>query len=128
MGIGIRSYLNDVVKQAIAFEKDLEILNSNTSKERLEKLSEEDLQQYLPKTFMREVTKVADVNLIEMAETLFGVENLNFVDENGWTALMIAAEKGCTEIVKLLLEKEEIYQTKNLMIAVAKYFWGKIKT
>jgi len=83
MGIGIRSYLNDVVKQAIAFEKDLEILNSNTSKERLEKLSEEDLQQYLPKTFMREVTKVADVNLIEMAETLFGVENLNFVDENG---------------------------------------------
>jgi len=35
---------------------------------------------------------------------------------------MIAAEKGCTEIVKLLLEKEEIYQTKNLMIAVAKYF------
>ncbi len=104
----LRPYLSGVVTKARDFEKAHGILNGNASEQRLENLSEEDLQQYLSERFIRKIVKAFDANHLEMVESLIKKINPNLANKNGFTALMFAADKGCTEIVKLLLENEKI--------------------
>jgi len=103
----LRPYLNDVVTRARNFENDQGILNGNVSEQRLENLSEENLNQYLSKRFIREITKAIDANNPKMVEDLIKKADTNIADPDGFTALMCAAERGQTEIVELLLKNKK---------------------
>ncbi len=104
----LRTYLNEVVQEARSFEEAQKILNGDASKQRLENLSEEDLQADWSKRLSREVKKAIDAKEPKRIEFLRTIENLNFVNEDGWTVLMLAVEGGDTEMVKLLLENKQI--------------------
>ncbi len=117
----LRPYLNDVVTKARNFEKAQGILNGDVSEQRLENLSEEDLQQYLSERFIRKIVKAFDANHLEMVESLIKKTNPNLANKDGFTALMYAANKGDAEMVEYLIEKGADPEIKTPLGVAASY-------
>ncbi len=117
----LRPYLSGVVTKARDFEKAHGILNGNASEQRLENLSEEDLQQYLSERFIKKIVKAFDANHPEMVESLIKKTNPNLANKDGFTALMYAANKGDAEMVKYLIEKGADPEIKTPLGVAASY-------
>ena len=92
-------------KKAKKFEVENNILDEDSTRIDVEKLTNKDLQKSLDKVFFCYFAKLLDEkNYEKINELIEKKPNLNSQNRNGITALINAADKGHTETVNSLIK------------------------